>query len=77
MAGSIQRFISFRRATGKDFVVEYNKAITIAGQKEYTIHSGDVIYVPYPASTKSQPSCRKSARRRHHGQHRGTAWGGL
>jgi len=39
-------------ATGKDFKIAYNKAITIAGQKEYTIHSGDVIYIPVSGLNK-------------------------
>jgi polysaccharide export outer membrane protein len=39
-------------ATGKDFKIAYNKAITIEGQKEYTIHSGDVIYIPVSGFNK-------------------------
>jgi polysaccharide export outer membrane protein len=33
-------------STGKDMIVEYKKVMTLAGQKEYTLHSGDVIIVP-------------------------------
>ena len=33
-------------STGKEFDVQYNKVMTIAGQKEYTLHSGDVIVIP-------------------------------
>jgi len=33
-------------STGKDISIEYNKVMTLAGQKEYTLHSGDVIIVP-------------------------------
>ena len=35
-----------QRSTGNSIVVEYKKLMTLAGQKEYTIHSGDVIWVP-------------------------------
>jgi polysaccharide export outer membrane protein len=35
-----------QRSTGKDIVVEYKKLLTLAGQEEYTLHPGDVIYVP-------------------------------
>jgi polysaccharide export outer membrane protein len=33
-------------STGKDTIVEYKKVMTLAGQKEYTLHSGDVIIIP-------------------------------
>lgn len=33
-------------STGKEFDVQYNKIMTIAGQKEFSLHSGDVIVVP-------------------------------
>jgi polysaccharide export outer membrane protein len=33
-------------STGRDFKVKYNEVMTIAGQQEYTLHSGDVILVP-------------------------------
>ena len=33
-------------STGKDFKVNYKKVMTIAGQHEFTLHSGDVILVP-------------------------------
>lgn len=35
-----------QRSTGKDVVVEYKKLLTLSGQNEYTIHPGDVIFVP-------------------------------
>jgi polysaccharide export outer membrane protein len=35
-----------QRSSGKDIVVEYKKLMTLGGQKEYTIHPGDVIFVP-------------------------------
>ena len=33
-------------STGKDFKIKYNQIMTLAGQKEYTLHNGDVIIVP-------------------------------
>jgi polysaccharide export outer membrane protein len=33
-------------STGKVIKVSYNKVMTLAGQKEFTLHSGDVIIVP-------------------------------
>ena len=33
-------------STGKDFTVDYKKVMTLAGQQEFTLHSGDVILVP-------------------------------
>lgn len=33
-------------STGKDFKVEYKKVMTLGGQQEFTLHSGDVIIVP-------------------------------
>ena len=33
-------------STGKNFEVKYNDVMTLAGQKEYTLHSGDVIVIP-------------------------------
>ena len=33
-------------STGNDIIVEYKKVMTLAGQQEYTLHSGDVIIVP-------------------------------
>jgi protein involved in polysaccharide export with SLBB domain len=33
-------------STGKVVKVSYNKVMTLAGQKEFTLHSGDVIIVP-------------------------------
>jgi polysaccharide export outer membrane protein len=32
-------------STGKEYKVKYNQILTLAGQKEYTLHSGDVIYI--------------------------------
>ena len=42
-----------QRSSGKDIVVEYKKLLTLAGQKEYTIHAGDVIYVPVSGFNKA------------------------
>jgi polysaccharide export outer membrane protein len=42
-----------QRSSGKDIVVEYKKLLTLAGQKEYTIHSGDVIFVPVSGFNKA------------------------
>ena len=33
-------------STGKDFTVDYKKVMTLGGQQEFTLHSGDVIIVP-------------------------------
>jgi len=33
-------------STGKEFDIPYKKLLTVAGQKEYTLHSGDVILIP-------------------------------
>jgi polysaccharide export outer membrane protein len=33
-------------STGKDFKVSYKEVMTLPGQQEYTLHSGDVIIVP-------------------------------
>lgn len=33
-------------STGKNFTVDYKKVMTLAGQQEFTLHSGDVILVP-------------------------------
>jgi polysaccharide biosynthesis/export protein len=33
-------------ATGKDFTIDYKKVMTLSGQQEFTLHSGDVILVP-------------------------------
>ena len=41
-----------QRSTGKDFVVEYKKLLTLPGQEEYTLHPGDVIYVPVSGFNK-------------------------
>jgi len=41
-----------QRSTGKDVIVEYKKLMTIAGQKEYAIHPGDVIFVPISGFNK-------------------------
>jgi polysaccharide export outer membrane protein len=35
-----------QHSTGKDTVIEYKKLLTVAGEDEYTLHPGDVIYVP-------------------------------
>jgi polysaccharide biosynthesis/export protein len=32
-------------STGKEYKVKYNQILTLAGQKEYTLHSGDVIFI--------------------------------
>jgi len=37
---------------GKDIVVEYKKLLTLPGQEEYTLHPGDVIYVPVSGFNK-------------------------
>jgi len=42
-----------QRSTGNNLVVEYKKLLTLAGQKEYTIHSGDVIWVPVSGFNKA------------------------
>lgn len=39
-------------ATGNDIVVEYKKLMTLQGQKEYTLHSGDVIVIPISGFNK-------------------------
>jgi len=41
-----------QRSTGKDLVVEYKKLLTLPGQEEYTLHPGDVIYVPVSGFNK-------------------------
>lgn len=33
-------------STGKDFTIDYKKVMTLAGQQEFTLHSGDVIIIP-------------------------------
>jgi len=33
-------------STGKDFTVDYKKVMTLSGQQEFSLHSGDVILVP-------------------------------
>jgi polysaccharide biosynthesis/export protein len=33
-------------STGKDFTIDYKKVMTLAGQQEFTLHSGDVILIP-------------------------------
>jgi len=33
-------------STGKDFTIDYKKVMTLSGQQEFTLHSGDVILVP-------------------------------
>ncbi len=33
-------------STGKDIKVKYKEIMTLAGQQEYTLHSGDVIIIP-------------------------------
>jgi polysaccharide export outer membrane protein len=40
------------RSSGKDIVVEYKKLLTLPGQEEYTLHPGDVIYVPVSGFNK-------------------------
>ena len=42
-----------QRSSGKDIVVEYKKLLTLGGQNEYTIHPGDVIYVPVSGFNKA------------------------
>lgn len=34
-----------QRSTGKEYTIEYKKLLTIAGQQELTLHSGDVIFI--------------------------------
>ena len=34
-----------QRTTGKEYVIEYKKLMTLSGQQEFTLHSGDVIYI--------------------------------
>ncbi len=46
-------------STGKDLVVEYKKVMTLAGQKEYTLHSGDVIVVPTSGFNKAAAVIQK------------------
>jgi polysaccharide biosynthesis/export protein len=36
----------FQPSTGKEFKVKYKELMTLAGQSEYTLHSGDVILIP-------------------------------
>jgi polysaccharide export outer membrane protein len=33
-------------STGKQFDISYKQLMTVAGQQEYTLHSGDVILIP-------------------------------
>lgn len=33
------------RSTGKEYVIEYKKLLTLSGQQEFTLHSGDVIFI--------------------------------
>jgi polysaccharide export outer membrane protein len=40
------------RSSGKDIIVEYKKLLTLPGQDEYTLHPGDVIYVPVSGFNK-------------------------
>jgi polysaccharide export outer membrane protein len=42
-----------QRSSGKDIVVEYKKLLTLGGQQEYTIHPGDVIFVPVSGFNKA------------------------
>lgn len=42
-----------QRSSGKDIVVEYKKLLTLGGQQEYTIHPGDVIFVPISGFNKT------------------------
>jgi polysaccharide export outer membrane protein len=39
-------------STGKDFKVSYKQIMTLPGQQEYTLHSGDVIVVPMSGMSK-------------------------
>jgi len=41
-----------QRSTGKDVVVEYKKLMSLAGQQEYVVHPGDVIFVPVSGFNK-------------------------
>jgi polysaccharide export outer membrane protein len=41
-----------QRSTGKEVVVEYKRLMTLTGQKEYSIHPGDVIFVPVSGFNK-------------------------
>jgi len=40
-------------STGKDFPVKYKELMTLSGQQEYTLHSGDVIVVPVSSFNKA------------------------
>ncbi len=40
------------RSTGKNYVIEYKKLLTLAGQDEFTLHSGDVIFIQKSGSYK-------------------------
>jgi polysaccharide export outer membrane protein len=42
-----------QKSTGKDIVVEYKKLLTVGGQQEYTIHPGDIIFVPVSGFNKA------------------------
>jgi polysaccharide export outer membrane protein len=42
-----------QRSSGKDIVVEYKKLLTLGGQQEYTVHPGDVIFVPVSGFNKA------------------------
>jgi len=46
-------------STGKDLIVEYKKVMTLAGQQEYTLHSGDVIIVPTSGFNKAAAVIQK------------------
>jgi len=41
-----------QNSTGKAITVQYKQLLTLAGQKEYTLHPGDVIYVPISGFNK-------------------------
>ncbi len=40
-------------STGRDTTIEYKKVMTLAGQQEFTLHSGDVIIIPKSGLYKS------------------------
>ena len=58
-AASTPKFTSSSVLSGKDIVVEYKKLLTLGGQNEYTIHPGDVIYVPVSGFNKAASVFRK------------------
>jgi polysaccharide biosynthesis/export protein len=33
------------RSTGKEYTIDYKKLLTLAGQQEFTLHSGDVVFI--------------------------------